>query len=408
MKRLRLPLLRGALIVSGLILSGGAALAQTAPSGEGCLKPWYTIFPPPVRSVEVLPDGRVTFRFCAPQAKEVIATSSDDPDVFPIGFPPGSLLGLKLTRDEAGIWSGTSAKAMKPGPFRYGFRVDGVRTADPYAQAFSRTRFGIEAVAEVPGEISRFQTFDASLPHGAVASVHYWSVALQVKRRAHVYTPPGYEKGRAARYPVLYLVHGAGDNDDSWTSIGHAHHILDRLIAEGKVRPMIVVMPDGHIPDQTSGMDLSRHDFGLDLTRDLIPLIDKAYRTISTADARAMAGLSMGGSHTIREGLVRPDTFHWIGIFSMGIGIGSATGVNPKAIEAYASENAAALSKAGKSMRLVYYAMGKEDFLYSSVGPTRAVFDRFGIANTYHESAGGHTWMNWRDYLADFAPRLFR
>jgi len=168
------------------------------------------------------------------------------------------------------------------------------------------------------------------------------------------------------------------------------------------------VMPDGHTPDFARSIDFTKHDFGDDLTRDLIPLVDSSYRTIPTADARAMAGLSMGGSHTLREGLTRPDTFHWIGVFSMGVGVGSQIGVDPTRIEQYTTENAAALAKAAKVDHLVYFAMGKEDFLYGSVAPTRAVFDKFGIAHVYHESEGGHTWVNWRDYLADFAPRLFQ
>jgi len=390
-----------------ILLCAGAAMAAPAMAqNASCQKPWFTPQAPPVQSFEVLPDGRVTFRLCAPQAHEVLATSSDAGEVIPMGFPGGTPQGLALTRDDTGLWSGTTAKPFKPGPYRYAFRVDGIRTADPYAQAFSRTRYGIEAVLEVPG--SRFQAWDASLPHGAVASVDYWSASLKSRRRAHVYTPPGYEKGGNQRYPVLYLVHGAGDNDESWTGIGHANQILDRMIAAGKVKPMIVVMPDGHTPDAARAIDFHAHDFGDDLTRDLIPLIDRTYRTTPTADARAMAGLSMGGSHTIREGLTRPGTFHWIGIFSMGVGIGSQTGVDPKRIEEFATENAAALKQAGRDMHLVYFAMGKEDFLYASVKPTREVFDRFGIAHVYHESEGGHTWMNWRDYLADFAPRLFK
>jgi enterochelin esterase family protein len=386
--------------------AAGAA-AGTGAGPASCLKPWFTPLPPPVQSVEVLPDGRVTFRLCAPQAKEVLATSSDAGEVIPMGFPAGTPLGLALSRDDTGLWSGTSARPFKAGPYRYAFRVDGVRTADPYAQAYSRTRFGVEAVLEVPGAAGDFQAWNPHVPHGEVGQIDYWSSALGVKRRAHIYTPPGYNRD-ARHYPVLYLVHGAGDNDDSWTSIGHANQILDTLIAAGKVVPMIVVMPDGHTPDQTRGMDFTRHDFGEDLTRDLIPLVDATYRTVPTADARAMAGLSMGGSHTLREGLVRPGTFHWIGIFSMGVGIGSKIGVDAKAVADYTSQNDAALKQAAKAMRLVYFAMGKEDFLYDSVAPTQAMFDRYGIHDVYHESGGGHTWMNWRDYLADFAPRLFQ
>lgn len=400
--------MRGNRLLSALLFASAsvAIIGPVHAQGATCQKIWFTVAAPPVQSVEVLPDGRVTFRLCAPMAQEVLATSSDAGDVIPMGFPAGTPQGLALTRDATGLWTGTSAKPFKPGPYRYGFRVDGVRTADPYAQAFSRTRYGIEAVLEIPG--SQFQAWDANLPHGTVASVDYWSKSLKARRRAHVYTPPGYEKGSAQRYPVLYLVHGAGDNDESWTGIGHANQILDRLIAAGKVKPMIVVMPDGHTPDAARAIDFHAHDFGDDLTKDLIPLIDATYRTDARADARAMAGLSMGGSHTIREGLTRPGMFHWIGIFSMGVGIGSQTGVDPKRIEEYTTENAAALKQAAHDMHLVYFAMGKEDFLYASVKPTREVFDRFGIKHVYHESEGGHTWVNWRDYLNDFAPRLFQ
>jgi enterochelin esterase-like enzyme len=393
---------------SSLALCASPLLAQTTAqtAAATCVKPWFTPMPPPVRSVEILSDGRVTFRLCAPQAHEVLATSADAGDVIPMGFPVGTPQGLVLTRDETGLWTGTTAKPFKPGPYRYAFRVDGLRTADPYAESVSRTRYGVEAVLEVPG--SQFQSWDASLPHGTVATVDYWSASLKARRRAHVYTPPFYEKGGAQRYPVLYLVHGAGDNDDSWTSIGHAQNILDRLIAEGKVKPMIVVMPDGHTPDFARSIDFHAHDFGDDLTKDLIPLVDKSYRTIPAADSRAMAGLSMGGSHTLREGLTRPDLFHWIGVFSMGVGVGSQIGVDPKRVEEYRTENDAALKQAARDMHLVYFAMGREDFLYGAVKPTRDLFDAFGIRHIYHETDGGHTWINWRDYLADFAPRLFQ
>ncbi|WP_343614609.1 alpha/beta hydrolase-fold protein [Novosphingobium sp.] len=390
------------LLATGALMSGGPVVAQ----GGTCLKPWYTPLPPPVRSVEVLPDHRLTFRLCAPEAREVLATSPDAAPVIPQGFPAGTPMGLVLTRDASGLWSGTTTGPVAPGPYRYGFRVDGVRTVDPYARSFSQTRYGIEAVVEVPG--ATFQAWDATIPHGAVATVDYWSKSLKVRRRAHVYTPPGYEKGAAARYPVLYLVHGSGDNDDSWVSIGHANQILDRLIASGEARPMIVVMPDGHLPDADRATDFHAAGFGADLTRDLIPLIDGTYRTVPTAEARAMAGLSMGGSHTIREGLTRPDTFHWLGIFSMGMGVGSQTGVSAKATDDFAAAHDDALKAAARSVHLVYFGMGREDGLYPSAAPTVAVLDRYRIRHIYRESGGGHTWINWRDYLNEFAPMLFQ
>ena len=208
------------------------------------------------------------------------------------------------------------------------------------------------------------------------------------------------------RYPVLYLVHGAGDSADSWTSVGHANNILDNLIASGKAKPMIVVMPFGHTPDRPNTGDggniLANPDFGDDLIKDLIPYVDANFRTLADRKERAMAGLSMGGAHTLRFGLTHPELFDYIGIFSMGLGLQGNNEVSD-----YESANGAALKQAGKDINLVYYAIGKDDFLYNTSAPTRAMFDKYGMKTVYHESGGGHTWINWRRYLTDFAPRLF-
>jgi enterochelin esterase-like enzyme len=215
--------------------------------------------------------------------------------------------------------------------------------------------------------------------------------------------PPGYLKG-STKYPVLYLVHGAGDSDDSWTGVGRAHYILDNLIAAGKARPMIIVMPFGHTPDRPGTDTLANTDFGDDLIKDLMPQVEASFRTINRADSRAMAGLSMGGSHTIRYGLTHPELFHYVGVFSMGLGMGA----NRDDVARYEAANEAALKRGAREFKLVYYAMGKEDFLYATVAPTRAMLDRQGIRHVFNESGGGHTWINWRRYLNDFAPRLFK
>jgi enterochelin esterase family protein len=205
-------------------------------------------------------------------------------------------------------------------------------------------------------------------------------------------------------YPVLYLVHGAGDSDDSWTSVGRANYILDNLIAGGKAKPMIIVMPAGHTPPREGADMLTNTDFGDDLIKDLMPFVEGHFRTINTADARAMAGLSMGGAHTINFGLPHPELFHAIGIFSMGLGMND----DLKQVETYRERNAAALKRAATDIKFVYYGMGKDDFLYGTVKPTRALLDQYGIKTIYNESTGGHTWINWRRYFYDFAPRLFR
>lgn len=393
-----------------LLIAPLAASAQQAPAGQGgqqpasCRPQGFFAAPARYKSVEQLPDGRVTFRICAPEAQEVKVTSTDNADAIPMGFPAGTPFGLAMTRDATGLWTATTAKPVAADTYRFNFQVDGARVPDPMGTTWSEERVGINSTFETMGPEGAFQTYRREVPHGIVSEVEYWSSAIGAKRRAHVYTPPGYMNG-TAKYPVLYLVHGAGDSDDSWTSVGHAHYILDNLIAAGKAKPMIVVMPFGHTPDRPGTDLLNNNDFGNDLLKDLMPAIEKGFRTINTADARAMAGLSMGGSHTIRNGLTHPELFHYIGIFSMGLGFGAD---GAKQVADYQTANDAALKRGARDFKLVYYAMGKDDFLHATVAPTRGVLNKYGIRHVYNESDGGHTWINWRRYLTDFAPRLFK
>ena len=330
-------------------------------------------------------------------------TSSDIADVIPMGFPAGTPFGLAMTKDDTGLWSVTTDKPVPADNYRFAFNVDGVKLPNPQGTTYSEERTGTNSTFEVPGLAGDFQAYRQDVPHGTVSTIEYWSSSLGVKRRAHVYTPPGYMKGSAS-YPVLYLVHGAGDSDDSWTSVGHANYILDNLIAEGKAKPMIVVMPNGHTPDRPGADILANNDFGNDFLKDLIPTIEANFRTLNTADSRAMAGLSMGGAHTIQNGLTHPELFHSVGIFSMGLGLGG----NADQVTQYEQAHDAALKRDATDMKLVYYAIGRDDFLYGTVAPTRGIFDKYGIRHVFNESDGGHTWINWRRYLADFAPRLFR
>ncbi len=320
-----------------------------------------------------------------------------------MGFGGGPA-GLELTRGEQGVWSGTTTRAAAPDTYRFNFRVDGVPVTDPQGETYSKTRVGQFTTLEVLGPEGAFQSFDKSIPHGVVTDVEYWSKSLGILRRARIYTPPGYTSG-TARYPVLYLVHGAGDSEASWTTVGHAHYVLDNLIAAGKAKPMIVVMPNGHTPDRpaadAAANMLTNGDFGSDFLQDLIPYVDAQYRTVKSPASRAMAGLSMGGAHTLNNGLPHPDLFRYVGIFSMGL-------MNPQMAAQFEQRHAAALEKSAQDMKLVYFAMGRDDFLYASVAPTRAMFDKYGVRHVYNESGGGHTWVNWRRYLSDFAPRLFR
>lgn len=385
-------------------LAASSALAQPAqaPAAESCLPQGFFAGPASYKSVEQLSDGRVTFRICAPDANEARVTSNDIDEAIPMGIQPGTGRGLAMTKDATGLWTATTAVPVPADTYRFAFQVDGVKVPDPQGTTFSHERVGTNSTFEVTGPEGAFQTYDAEVPHGVVSRVEYWSDALGQKRGATVYTPPGYMNG-SADYPVLYLVHGAGDSADSWTSVGHANYILDNLIAAGKAVPMIVVMPFGHTPDRPGGNILANTDFGDDLIGSLIPYIDGHFRTQANQESRAMAGLSMGGSHTLRFGLTHPELFDHIGIFSMGLGLQGQNDVT-----AYETANDTALKKAAEKLDLVYYAMGKDDFLYATVAPTRAMLDKYGIEHVYNESGGGHTWINWRRYLTDFAPRLFR
>jgi enterochelin esterase-like enzyme len=369
-----------------------------APPGTSCRPPGFFTAPAKYASAEVLPDRHVTFRLCAPEATVVLVTSSDYAPAIPLGF--GGPPGLAMTKDTSGLWSATTAAPFEAGTFRYNFRVDGARVPDPQATRFSEERVGTNSVLEVPGDEGAFQAYDPKIAHGTVSTFEYWSKTLGAKRRAHVYTPPGYMKG-VTRYPVLYLVHGAGDSDDSWTSVGHANYILDNLIAAGKAKPMIIVMPFGHTPDR-AGVDLlNNDDFGNDLLKDVIPYVEANWRTLPGARSRAMAGLSMGGAHTLRYGLPHPEVFNYVGVFSMGL-------MDTTQLSWYEKNNAAALTRASKEMKLVFYAVGKDDFLYRSIAPTRTLLAKYGIKDVYNESTGGHEWRNWRRYLGDLAPRLFK
>lgn len=344
------------------------------------------------KSPEQLPDGRVTFRLCAPDAVRVALGSSDNEDIAPNSFMGGP--GRPMVKDELGLWSVTTDKPLAPDTYRYFFFVDGVRTPDPAAPEYSLERSNFDSLVEVTGPGGEFQAFQPNIPHGHVARIDYWSQPLGMMRRMHVYTPPGYEKGRES-YPVLYLVHGAGDSDHSWATVGRANRILDNLIAAGKAKPMIVVMPNGHTP--TEGNMLQNTAFTDDFLKVVIPYIDAHYRTVPRPAGRAMAGLSMGGAHTIQNGLTHPELFHYIGIFSISGGG-----------EQYEKANDAALKQAGKALKLVYYAYGRDDFAVRNKAQLLGTFEKYGIKPVINETAGGHTWINWRQYLNDFAPRLFR
>jgi enterochelin esterase-like enzyme len=315
--------------------------------------------------------------------------------------------------------------ALEPGAYRYVYVVNGVGVIDPRNTAISESNTTAWSVVTVPGS----DNFDVkNVPHGAVASVYYQSTALGRTRRMHIYTPPGYETS-TTKYPVFYLLHGAGDCDDSWTSVGRANFILDNLIAANKAKPMIVVMPAGHTTTAPTGRGATppgaapapaRDEFTADFVSDILPYVEKHYRVIPDRAHRAIAGLSMGGSQTLSIGIPHLDKFAYIGVYSSGLlgsrpapaAPGAAAPAAPAAQfgGAWAQQNAATLDNAAlkKGLKLFWFSTGAEDGLMPTTKSTVELFSSHGFTPVFKESPGGHTWLNWRNYLVEFTPQLFQ
>ena len=383
--------------LAALILASNLATATLA-------QPPQLQRPPQFESLEVSTERKLTFRLLAPKATEVRLSAGDVPGV--------SFQGAPMAKNDKGIWEVTVGP-IPAGAYRYNFSVDGMTVLDPKNPATSESVGNSWSLVVVPGA----EGMDTkNVPHGAVARVTYHSTALGKARRMHVYTPPGYEKGNA-NYPVFYLLHGAGDCDDSWTSVGRAGFILDNLIASGKSKPMIVVMPAGHTrPFTFTGGLPSQDEFVSDFNKDIQPYIEKTYRVKTDCASRAIAGLSMGGFQTLAVAIPRLADFGYIGVYSSGlfgiVPIGAPGQSAPPAGTPFPWEeqNKAVLNNAAlkKDLKLVWFGIGKEDFLYATSNATVALFKKHGFTVTNHETGGGHTWLNWRDYLIEFAPKLFQ
>ena len=393
-----------------IVLAGSlAAFGQDAPrpqqAGRGSQAPQFV-------SLEVAADARVSFRIYAPQAQAVRLSAGDIPGVGPT---------TPLTRGDNGVWEVTVGP-IEAGAYRYNFNVDGVATIDPRNPAISESNNNVWSLLYVPGS-DRFDTLD--VPHGAIAEITYKSTALGRFRRMHVYTPPGYESGRSA-YPVFYLLHGAGDNDDAWSSVGRAGFILDNLIAADQARPMIVVMPAGHTSRGAAGA-MSRtgtEEFVKDFVHDVMPYVERHYRVLKDRANTAIAGLSMGGNQTLQVAVAHLDRFGYIGVFSSGL-LGAfpqpgapggrvvaaapagATEPPPPSAAEWEGLNAGTLDNAAlkKGLRLLWFATGKDDRLMTTTQATVDLLRKHGFSPVFKETPGAHTWINWRNYLADFAPQ---
>jgi alpha-L-rhamnosidase len=335
------------------------------------------------------PDLRVTFRVTAPQAHEVlIAPHSSDSGLGPRPYP--------MTRDTDGTWTVTTPPA-RPGFHYYELVMDGLHCTDPN----SETYFGWgqqTSGLEVPDPTLDFYEARA-VPHGAVRAVWYPSQVTGKLRRAFVYTPPGYDASRK-RYPTLYLQHGAGESERAWSAQGRANFILDNLIASKRAVPMLVVMDNGYADLPNAGAAAGGRDanaFSRVVLEDLIPFMDREFRTLADADHRAIAGLSMGGGQALNLGLQHLDTFRWIGIFSGAIR-NFSTARGPLA-DARA---------ANRTIRLLWIGCGTGDGLFPMSEQAHKALDLVGIRHQWFTGPGSHEWQVWRKHLHAFAPLLFR
>ncbi len=382
------PVTAAVVLVAALSLPGAAQLPRREPTPNDTL-----------RTPIVAADGSVTFRIYAPKAGEVA--------IFGDWVTQGRGQGGALTRNDQGVWSITVGPLV-PDWYSYSFVVDGVRTADPRNGIVKPGVSGIETMVFVPGAGAAFETPQA-VPHGQVRVVYYESRTLGLPRSMHVYTPPGYDRGKD-RYPVFYLLHGGGDDDRGWSTIGQANVILDNLIAAGKAQPMIVVMPNGSMPrpaDAPTGpgaMAWYTARFRDELLNDIKPLVEGSFRVRTGPQNTAIAGLSMGGAQTLAIAPGNLDKFGYVGVWSMGLNPDTAVTARFK------QDNAAFLQaeRTNRQAKLISVSVGSTDFLVASTRNLVDVLRAAGVKHEFHESEGGHTWINWRGYLRDFAQQLFR
>ncbi len=330
-----------------------------------------------LQSTRVLPNGDVLFQIYAPEASSV-SVSGDLPWGKPITF----------TKAGNGVWKGV-CEGLDNGVFRYNFVVDGVRVQDPKAPLS----------AEQSSLLTKGEGYVKDVPHGAVAQRYYYSKNLKQMRRLHVWTPAGYEKS-AQKLPVLYLIHGGGDNDASWPGVGAAGWILDNLLAEGKMVPMIVVMPNGTIPVQNEVPP-----FAEDMYSSIIPFIEANYNVIADKDHRAVAGLSMGGMETMEVAFSHPDDFAYVWVLSSSFQPGQDPAAESARLKV--KENVAKMNRNFKKM--VFTQGGPTDIAYNNCKNTLQQLDKDGLKYDYMENAqAGHSWTTWRADLQTLAPTLFR
>ncbi len=373
--RLRVPSASRPCLLSFLLITTGA-IDSRAQQG-------------PIISPEIQPDHHVTFRLRATNATQVTVSGQ---------FQNGA---IPLTKDDQGVWA-TTVGPIDPGVYEYSLNVDGVSMIDPGNRDIKPMRNPRTSILEIPGHPPLPFDFQ-DVPHGTVHLHWYASKSLERRRAFQVYTPPGYEKS-GNEYPTLYLFHGSGDNEATWVAHGHAHWILDNLIAQDRAKAMVIVMTDGHaVPPgerrrQPGERNRNTEAFEKDLLEDVIPLVESIYRVRKDPVNRAIIGLSMGGGQSLQIGLTHPELFAWVGgmssaVFSPEETLATVLG-DPK--------------KTNDSLKLLWFACGRSDFLLARNKQFDELLTQHGIHHEFHETEGNHSWPVWRGYLAEFVPLLFQ
>src|SRR5215470_13245422 len=387
---------------SGVVMVGSALVAQQPPNPAN---------PPParpaaLRSPDIHPDRTVTFRLLAPKASEVTLNGSWDGGT-----------NLKMTKDDAGIWS-TTIGPLAPQLWGYWFMVDGVKALDPNNAETQRDGARYDNLLMISGVESEWWDF-RDVPHGTVVAVSFTTPTLKLaSRRMMVYTPPGYETS-GQKYPVLYLLHGGGGDEDAWLTMGRANIIMDNLIAAGKAKPMIVVMPNGNAKqtvqapapppvqaEQAAGRGGAPAGRGgapqpyagsypESLVKDVIPFVEKRFRVVAAKDERAIAGLSMGGGHTLAATNNNPGTFAYIGVFSSG----------PQAVDDTFQKQLEAVK--GGGVKFYWLGAGTTDQARDRTVTLSELVKKDGFPTTYREIPGRHYWFLWRDFLVHYAQIAF-
>jgi enterochelin esterase family protein len=358
-------------------------------------------------SPQIHDDNSVTFRLNAPDAAEVKLSGDWMPAE---GWTPGS---VAMQKGDNGIWSFTTAP-LEPELYSYSFLIDGFRTTDPNNPFLIRDVANVMNIFIIGGEQADLYKVN-DVPHGTVAHRWYNSPGLKMDRRITIYTPPGYEN-TSEKYPVLYLLHGAGGDEEAWITLGRTAQIMDNLIAKGKAKPMIVVMPNGNvIQDAAPGegnQGFYKPQFMIPKTMDgtyeanftdIIKFVETNYRVKTEKAHRAIAGLSMGGFHSLHISRYYPNTFDYVGLFSAAI-LPNQNAVH----EVYQNFDETLKQQMENGYALYWIGIGKTDFLYDANKQYREKLDNLGMEFIYRETEGGHIWKNWRVYLSEFVPLLFQ